>query len=37
MRLDPYDMQSGEAEYENMALNPDDVYTWKEVLDGVDV
>ena len=33
MRLDPYDNQSGEAEYDDMVLNPDDVCTWKEVVD----
>ena len=32
MRLDPYDNQSGEAEYDDMVLNPDDVCTWKEVV-----
>ena len=33
MRLDPYDNQSGEAEYDDMVLNPDDVCTWNEVVD----
>lgn len=32
MRLDPYDNQSGEAEYDDMVLQPDDVCTWKEVV-----
>lgn len=32
MRLDPYDNQSGEAEYDDMVLDPDDIYTRKEVL-----
>jgi len=32
IRLDPYDNQSGEEEYDDMVLNPDDVCTWKEVV-----
>ncbi len=33
MRLDPYDNQSGEAEYADMYLDPDDVTCRKELLE----